>query len=775
MQLGIRTNPTNPWILQEKEFNSRYLGKVEAVMCQGNGYMGVRATTEENYVEERRDTLIAGTFDKFDGEVNELPNLPDVTEIKIEINGQILDLNQGHVTDYQREIDLKNGLLTRSFTWTIAERIYRLKFERLVSMANRHLIVSRVSITPLDGQAVVMVKSGIDGQMTNNGASHLVEGDKRLFDGTFMQMLTRTSESKINMAITTCHKFKTADGHDIKQQMEIGRRQVFFKFMDTIAPQATLQFTKYSTLVTDRDNDYQGQDLGALQQFGLTLLKVESAKTFKEQLAATTTAWHRNVWDYGKLQIESNDTDDQVALNFARYQLAVSTPVHDHRMNIGAKGLTGEGYKGHTFWDTEIFMLPYYIFTKPEVAKSLIKYRYLGLSGAHRKAQANNYEGAQFPWEAAWPSDGESTPVWGAADIITGRAMKIWSGFIEQHITSDVAYGAMEYVNATGDDQFALDKVYEIVLDAAKFWASRLEYNGKVDRYEINDVIGPDEYKEHINNNTFTNYTAKWTLQTAIELYEALKTNEPQKFAELNHRLNLDLCYQLWQERVNKIYLLQPNSEGVIPENDTYLSLKTIDLSKYKSASHVGEIFNDYNLDQISKIQVTKQADVLLLLYLFEQKFAAKEKRINWDYYEPKTTHDSSLSLSTHAVLASDLKMTDKAYELFQRACQIDIGPDMTSSNDGTHSASLGGIWNVVVFGFGGIRLLGTTLRIEPHLPKAWMKLSFEIFWQQQRLRIMVDRGHLSVQALNATAPISFEHRGKQYHLDGNESVVINL
>ncbi|MBU7449506.1 MULTISPECIES: glycoside hydrolase family 65 protein [Lactiplantibacillus] len=775
MQLGVGTDPSNPWILQEKEFNSRHLGKFEAVMCQGNGYMGVRAATEEHYVGEHRDMLIAGTFDKFDGEVNELPNLPDVTEIKIEINGQLLDLNQGEVSDYRRIIDLKSGLLTRSFTWTIAEHAYRLKFERLVSMANRHLIVSRVTITPLDGQAIVKVQSGIDGQQTNSGSQHLVEGDKRLFDGEFMQMLTSTNESKINMAMTTCHKFKTADGHAIKQHMEIGRRQVFFNFTDTIAAQATLQFVKYSTLVTDRDNDFQGQDLAALQEFGLTQLKTACAESFDEQLAATTAAWQQSVWDYGKLQIESSDMDDQVALNFARYQLAISTPVHDHRMNIGAKGLTGEGYKGHTFWDTEIFMLPYYIFTKPEVAKSLIEYRYLGLAGAHRKSQDNKYAGAQFPWEAAWPSDGESTPVWGAADIITGRAMKIWSGFIEQHITSDVAYGAMEYVNATGDDQFALDKVYEIILDAARFWASRLEYNETADRYEINDVIGPDEYKEHINNNAFTNYTAQWTLQTAIDLYEVLKTNEPKKFAELNQKLDLDKYYQLWQAQVDKIYLLQPNADGVIPENDTYLSLKTIDLSKYKTAEHVGGIFNDYNLDQISKIQVTKQADVLLLLYLFEQKFAAQEKRINWDYYEPRTTHDSSLSLSTHAVLASDLKMTDKAYELFQRACQIDIGPDMASSNDGTHSASLGGIWNAVVFGFGGVRLLGETLRIEPHLPEAWTNLSFEIFWQQQRLRITVGKSRLTVKALDATAPVSFEHRGKQYRLSENESAIIDL
>lgn len=775
MQLGVKTDQQDAWILKEAAFDSRYLGKNEAVMCLGNGYMGIRAATEERYVDERRDTFIAGTFDQFAGEVTELPNLPDVVGMIIELDGQLLDLNQGVTNHYQRTLNLKNGLLTRKFDWTYLQKTYRFKFERFVSMANRHLVVSRVTITPLDEVATIKVKSGIDGQQTNNGAQHLVEGDKRLYDGHYMQLLTKTNQSEINFAISTCHEFQTDDGHQVKQQMELGRRQIFCKYQETVAKNTSLQLTKYSTLVSDRDLDFQGNDIAALQEFGLTQLKASAQVKFRTLLAETTAAWQQRVWDYGNIQIDSSDTDDQVAINFARYQLAVSTPEHDSRMNIAAKGLTGEGYKGHTFWDTEIFMLPYYIFTKPAVAKKLIEYRYQGLAGAHRKAKDNHFEGAQFPWEAAWPSDGESTPVWGAADIVTGRAMKIWSGFIEQHITSDVAYGAMEYVQATGDQAFAREQVDEIVLDAAKFWASRLEYNADADRYEIKDVIGPDEYKEHANNNAFTNYTAHWTIQTAIQLCDELKIGDPAKFTELDRKLNLSHYYSVWQERVDKIYLLEPNEEGIIPENDTYLSLPMVDLNKYRNAEHVGGIFDDYNLDQVNQLQVTKQADVLLLLYLFEQRFATDEKQLNWDYYEPKTTHDSSLSLATHAILAADLKMGDTAYGFFQRACQIDIGPDMRSSDDGIHAASLGGIWNTVIFGFGGIRLLGQQLRIEPHLPTAWKQLSFEIFWQQQKLRITVTKTKLTVAAMDARRVISFNHNGNKYQLDKNESVTISL
>ncbi|WP_276508981.1 glycosyl hydrolase family 65 protein [Lactobacillus acetotolerans] len=695
--------------------------------------------------------------------------------MQIEVNGHLLDLNQGKVSNYSRQLNLKNDLLTRQFIWTIDHQRYQFKFDRFVSMNNLHLVVARVSITPLDAEAEIKIKSGINGQETNSGTQHLIEGAERLFNGHYLQMLTKTGQSNINFAVSTCHKFNKIDGQEIKQQMEIGRRQIYCNYKEMVPKNKTFSFVKHSTLVSDRDNDFDGKDLPALQQDGLNLLKTSAKETFDQLLDETAKAWQDKVWQYGKIQIDSQDPDDQFAINFARYHLAIATPVHDCRMNIAAKGLTGEGYKGHTFWDTEIFMMPYYIFTNPKVAKQLIKYRYLGLAGAHAKAKANHYEGAQYPWEAAWPTDGETAPVWGDADIVTGKAMKIWSGFLEQHITSDVVYGASQYIYATGDKKFARNYVDEIVLDAAKFWSSRLEYNAAKDRYELNDVIGPDEYKEHVNNNAFTNYTAQWTIQTAVNLYKWLKDNEPEEFDKLTKKLGLKKVYPVWLKQVDKVYLLKPNADGVIPENDTYLTLRTINLDKYRNAKHVGGILKDYNMKQIDQIQVTKQADILLLLYLFEDKFAAKEKRINWNYYEPKTTHDSSLSLSTHATLAADLGMNSTSYNFFHRACQIDLGVDMHSSDAGIHTASLGGIWNSIIFGFGGVRLLNKKLRIEPHLPAEWKSLNFDIYWQGQRLHIAVNHTEFTVTALGAKKAIDFINNGKVYQLNNDEDVTIKL
>jgi len=324
-------------------------------------------------------------------------------------------------------------------------------------------------------------------------------------------------------------------------------------------------------------------------------------------------------------------------------------------MGIGAKGLSGEGYKGHSFWDTEIFMLPYFTYTFPQIGRSLMEYRYKTLVGAHKKAQENGYKGAMYPWESAWADDGEVTPVWGAADIVTGKSTKIWSGFIEQHITSDVSFGVWQYYQITGDEDFMEKYGYEILMDTGIFWASRLEWNEEKQRFHINEVIGPDEYKEHVNNDAFTNWTAYWCIENAIEYYEKLKVEKPILFARLNQKLNLEAEIPVMKARLAQLYLPQPNTENVIPQDDTYLSKQIIDLTKYKNQTHVGSMFLDYSLDQVNQIQVSKQASVVMLMYLLEHKFSKEVKLANYNYYEPKTLHDSSLSLSTHAILANDL------------------------------------------------------------------------------------------------------------------------
>ena len=759
----------NEWIIAESAFNPERLGKCESIMCQGNGYLGLRNSTDEFNAGEQRNLFVAGTFNKFDhNEVTELPNAADVTRLNIRLDGVLFNLQYGRTLSYRRELCLKNGETVRTVEWESPKgKCYRLEFRRFVSMDRKHVIAQKVSVTPLSGDADVMIIGGINGQMNNTGSQHFSEGEKRLYDGRVMQYTQTTGQSKIDFFLNTAFSF-ALNGQALEKKgfIVMERRIIQQEFDVTIPGNKTLTFEKISNVYTSRDRECEGKNFSEIQEFSLNNLKEACAVGYDTMLAESADCWNKLVWENVPVTIESSNPMDQLAIRFAQYHLYVMTPAHDNRMNVGAKGLSGEAYKGHTFWDTEMFILPYFIYSAPEIARSLEEYRWLGLTGAHKKAADNNYEGAQFPWEAAWIDDGEVTPVWGAADIITGLPIKIWSGFIEQHITADVAFGAWQYYTVTGDQEF-MDKFgYELILDTAKFWASRLE-EGEDGLLHINDVVGPDEYKEHVDDNAFTNYMAAWNIRKAMEYAELLKQEKPEIYAALAQKLELARVESQWAEKLPRIYLPQPREDGVIPQDKTYLTLPQIDLTKYKNQENIGTIYRDFNQHQICSMQVSKQADIMILFMLLENQFALDVKRANWNYYEPRTLHDSSLSLSTHTILANDMGNREMAYNLFQRAAGIDMGPNMKSSDAGIHAASIAGIWQSVVFGFGGVRMLEGKLRINPNLPDVWEKLSFFIHWKGQKLHAEITRDLLTLTNLTGTAPVTLSVRGTEHTVNG--------
>ncbi|WYJ94687.1 hypothetical protein A5889_002200 [Enterococcus sp. 9D6_DIV0238] len=753
----------NLWQIEEVGFDSRYLGKTESIMALGNGYLGSRSATEERYPTEQRDTFVAGTFNKFaENEVSELPNVPDLWWMDFIINGEHFSLEKGIVSHFSKRLNLKNGELIREFDWAFGTIELHFIFRRFVSKKRRHYLSSFVTIENLTEAAVnIQIRSGIDGQVTNNGSQHFYEGEKGLVDGKYIQMMPQTNESQIDFVFTAGHRIKA---ENVRERIEMGRRQIFMNYFFDLPAKGTAAIEKRMSIYTSIDNDHSDREVTAIRQRAITEMEALEDISFDELLQESAEKWNE-MWQKHPIEIDTENFEDQLAIHFAKYHLHIMTPAHDERMNIGAKGLSGEGYKGHTFWDTEVFMLPYFNFTHPDIAKSLVTYRYLGLDGAHKKATSNGYEGAQYPWEAANPSDGEVTPVWGAADIVTGQSTKIWSGFIEQHITSDVAFGVKQYIDVTGDKEFAEQKAYEILFDTAKFWGSRLEYNAENDYYEIKDVIGPDEYKEHINNNAYTNYTAHWNVTYALALAKELKRSQPELFNHLNEKLGLDAVLDSLAEKVDKIFLPQPTEEGIIPQDDSYLEKKTIDLTKYKSADSVDGLFHDYNLEQVNQMQITKQADVLLLLYLFEGLFPHEMKLKNFEYYEPRTTHDSSLSLSTHAILSADLGKLDESYEFFKKARNIDMGEYMKSSDDGIHAASLGGIWQMIVFGYGGVRMIDGQLRIEPHLPKAWKRLTYGFDYHGESIDVVVTKESVELTKEDNGNNVMFVSNGETYSL----------
>ncbi len=752
------------WKIIETDFDPGALGKVEANFCLGNGYLGLRSATEEKYLGETRDLLVAGTFDRFSPEeVTELPNAADVTNIEITLDGERFDLTQGTILHYERSLDLKTGLLNRTVIWRSPKgKTYTLVFDRVVSLQRLHSIALRVTVIP-GAEGKISFRSGIDGRVSCEGSQHFTEGHTRFYDKKYLQYVPRTIQSNISFVISAVHIFRL-DREEIRPKSDINivRRRMYSNFSQELKAGQSLTMEKFVTVFTDRDREASGLMLQQLQDLALEQLKQDEAAGFDALAAESARAWREKLWDRVPVEIDGPDYD-QLLIRFAQYHMQLMTPAHDNRMNIGAKGFSGEGYKGHTFWDTEIFLLPYFIFSMPEVARSLEEYRYLSLPGAHEKARRNGYEGAQFPWESAWLDDGEVTPEYMGTDIVTGRLIKVWTGFIEIHITADVAFGAWQYYVCTGDQDFMDRYGYELILDCAKFWASRLE-EGEDGLLHINDVVGPDEYKEHVDDNAFTNYMAKWTIDKALEYAREIQAEKPKLFAALSEKLGLAERLEDWEEKSGRIFLTRPNEQKVLPQDSTYLTLRDIDLTKYKKQAHVGGIYKDYNQEQITKIQVSKQADVMVLFYLLEEKFSQEVKKASWDYYEPRCLHDSSLSLSTHSVLASDIGDPELGYRMFRKACLIDLdNANPHSSDAGIHAASYGGLWQCAVYGFGGLRMLGGKLRISPALPRAWNRLRYGIQWKGQRLDVTVTKKSLRIVNETGSAPVSLEVWGKDY------------
>jgi len=419
---------------------------------------------------------------------------------------------------------------------------------------------------------------------------------------------------------------------------------------------------------------------------------------------------------------------DEVAQRAVRYnlfQLLIAAPHHTDRASIPAKTLSGFGYRGHVFWDTDIFIIPFFTFTRPELARNLLMYRYHTLPGARQKARQAGYAGAMFAWESA--GDGrETTPRW--VPLPNGELVRIWCGDIEHHISADVAYAVWHYWQATGDDGFMRDYGAEILLDTAVFWGSRAEYNPERERYEINDVIGPDEYHEHVNNNAFTNRMVQWHLERALDTLAWLRERHPDKARELEERLDLSQArLARWEDIRRRIAIPHDPASGLIEQFEGFFALEELDWGALEPRTRsVQELLG---MERIQHVQAIKQPDVLMLLYLLRDEYDEKALRVNWDYYAPRTDHTygSSLGPAIHAILACALGKRDAAYTHFLRAALVDLEDLRKNTKDGIHAASAGGVWQAIVMGFAGMALTPEGPTFAPRLPKGWRRLQFTL------------------------------------------------
>jgi trehalose/maltose hydrolase-like predicted phosphorylase len=482
-------------------------------------------------------------------------------------------------------------------------------------------------------------------------------------------------------------------------------------------------------------------------------------------LGAHEAVWKER-WDASDVVIEGDD-EAQQALRFAVYHLTSAANPDDERVSVGARGLTGDAYFGHVFWDTEIYLLPFYTAVWPEVARAMLMYRYHTLPAARAKAVHEGYKGALYPWESA--DTGEETtpervvgPDGAMIDILTGK--------MELHISADIAYAVWQYWRATGDDGFFAEAGAEILLETARFWASRAvtEADGK---RHIRHVIGPDEYHEDVDDNAFTNMMARWNIARALEAIEVLRARWPDRAAALCDKLALDDAELAdWRDATARIITGLDRATGLYEQFAGYHQHEPIDLSLYADRKVPIDVVIGRERTQAS--QVVKQADVVALLCLLPDAFPGAMAEANFRYYEPRTAHGSSLSAGMHALVAARLGDTEMALRFLHRAAVADLELDPNSAG-GIRIAGLGGVWQAVVLGFAGLDLSGEAIGLNPRLPPQWRSMSFAVRWRGRRVQVRIANGTVRL-AISDGAPVDCRIGGRTHRLQAGTTLEVS-
>lgn len=740
------------WTLIETEFNADQLHHKETVFTIGNGYLGTRGSFEEGYSRALPATLIHGVYNDVPVVYTELANCPDWLPLTVTVNGDRFRFESGEVLSYERKLALRQGVLSRKVRWrSPSGKTIDLNFERFASCADEHVLALRCQLTPVDFDGSIKIQASINGYPENQGFNHweLLDQGETSFSGEardrgmWLHMRTRNSRIELGMAsmlklsgVNALLEFTSVPGYPTLETT----------FDAQVGQTVTLE--KMVTVFTSREVKTPAT---------VAREKLAQLPSYSELLTAHSLSWEE-VWLQSDIAIEG-DTTAQLAVRYNLFQLLISAPRNDDKVSIPAKTLSGFGYRGHVFWDTEIFILPFFTFTQPKIARNLLTYRYHTLPGARRKASHYGYKGAMFAWESAGTGD-EVTPRWALPNDPYGEDIRIWCRDREIHISSDIVYAVWYYWLATCDDEWLRDKGAEIILETAVFWMTRVEWDNIEERYEIRNVIGADEYHEYVSNNAFTNRMVQWHLEKALSVYDWLCRTFPDRAAELEKKLQITSKQRSrWQDIATNIWIPYDQSTGLIEQYEGFFNLEDINLADYEPRTRSMQVI--LGIEGANKRQVLKQPDVLMLLYLMRQSqefpYNQQVLKKNWDYYAPRTdiTYGSSLGPAIQAILASDLDKTSEAYKYFMKAALVDLEDVRGNAAEGIHGASAGGVWQAVVFGFGGFQVTENGPVVNPHLPPDWTRLKFKIHW----------RGDWHEFDLRPTAPTQIQ--GVIFDLDG--------
>lgn len=746
---------THPWKVVEQGFDPDYARVSESVFALCNESLGVRGFFDEGgSVPGLRGAYTNGVYEReclpksYRGIVDKshfmIPSA-DWLVTGIAIDGETLDMGSVSFTDYVRELDMLTGTLTRSFIWhTKTNKALRVRFLRFLDMLNGERAYQRITLEALNFSGAVELESGVSFNVLHQGRNACFWGETRMdITGNRCSVQSGTLMSGQEVfagavwdAPGVCHG-KMQD------------KTALLSATVALRAEKPVNLDKRAVVLFDGTS---GQELW---ENGCAALSVAACVPFDEALEAQRAYWAEH-WRISDIEIAPGDAsgqtarsvaEDQQGIRFCSFQLAQIYSGGSVRHNIGAKGLTGEVYNGHAFWDTEACCLPFYLFTEPKAARSLLLFRYNTLDKARERARMLDCDGACFP--VATLNGEEACSLWQHANL-------------QLQPSTAVAYGVWHYVRVTGDDDFLWQYGAEMLLEIARFLCGRAGKSASTGKYGYFGVMGPDEFHLMVDNNAYTNYMGKRTLEYALETLKRMEELHADKYAALCEKTCLrgeELC--AWRTVADNMEL-PITGDGIIEQHTGYFDLPHIDINAIPVCEF--PLYDHWSYDRIYRTDMVKQPDVLMLFYLYNGSFTRDVKRANYDFYEPRTIHESSLSPSVHSILAAELGRMDEATGFFGYATRLDLDNYNRNTGDGLHTTSLAMAWANIVYGFAGLRSDGELLRFAPRLPKRWGRLAFSLFYKGRILSLNIDKSRVCFK-LRQGEPISLLVYDKSYEL----------
>ncbi|WP_310830666.1 beta-phosphoglucomutase [Paenibacillus pedocola] len=770
--------PYREWSLGEDAIEDENNQRSESVFALGNGYIGMRGNFEEGY-HGKAGTSVAGNYLNgfYDSEPIVYPegafglparnqsmlNVTDARIIELSIEGHTFRLDSGIVHRYRRWLDMKSGILHREVEWeSPAGHRLLLMIRRMVSLQHKHLAAIEYKVTALNFSGTLHFVSALDGQITRTEASD----DPRLGSGSaepsllledagydeaadILWMRQRTRHTRFALLTAVSHGLQAESGRELSRQLT-GQR-IWACYEAAVQSGESVTLTKYITYHTSKD--YPEEEL---QSRSVKVLSMAETYGFSG-LADEQHSYLDQFWGHTDVEIKG-DPALQQGIRFNMFQLLQSTG-RDGVTNIAAKGLTGEGYEGHYFWDTEMYMLPFFTYTQPAVSRALLEFRYATLGKARERAAVMSQKGALYPWRTI---DGEENSAYFPA------------GTAQAHINADIAYGLKQYVQATGDLGFLASKGAEILFETSRFWLDLGHFNpARGGAFCIDAVTGPDEYTAIVNNNAYTNLMVQDQFLYAYETARLLEQQYPEDYERLRQAIGLSMEEaESWKEAAGKMFIPFDEELGIYAQDDTFLTKRKWDFENTPADKY--PLLLNYHPLVIYRHQVLKQADLVMAMFLLGDKFSLADKIRNYKYYEPLTTHDSSLSPCIHSIVSAEIGDLAGAYAYFDRTVRMDLDDINRNAKDGLHMAAMAGSWMSIVNGFGGLRQYNGMLCFAPALPEQWESYRFKITVRGQLLDIYVDSGAAVYTLLEGTS-LQIKHRDRILTLLPQEPVSIPL